>query len=32
MWKANPSGLYANWNPTVSCQFAPPQAAAMAHH
>jgi hypothetical protein len=31
-WKDNPSGLYANWNPTVSCQFAPPPAAGMAHH
>ena len=32
LWKSNPSGLYANWNPTVSCQFAPPQTAVMAHH
>jgi hypothetical protein len=29
-WKRNPSGLYANWNPTVTCKFAP-QTAAMAH-
>ena len=32
LWKSNPSGLYANWNPTVSCQFAPQQTAVMAHH
>ena len=31
-WKTNPSGLYAAWNPTVSCQFAPPAQGAMAHH
>ena len=30
-WKDNPAGLYANWNPTVTCQFAP-STAAMAHH
>jgi hypothetical protein len=30
-WKSNPSGLYANWNPHVTCQFAP-QAAAVAAH
>lgn len=30
-WKSNPSGLFANWNPTVSCQFAP-QASVVAHH
>ena len=29
-WKSNPSGLYANWNPHVTCQFAP-QTAAAAH-
>jgi len=32
MWKSNPTGLYANWNPTVSCRFAPPETAVMAHH
>jgi hypothetical protein len=30
-WKSNPAGLYANWNPTVTCQFAP-QTSVMAHH
>jgi hypothetical protein len=30
-WKDNPAGLYANWNPTVTCQFAP-QTAVMGHH
>jgi hypothetical protein len=29
-WKRNPAGLYANWNPTVTCQFAPQAAAAAA--
>jgi hypothetical protein len=32
LWKSNPSGLYANWNPTVTCQFAPATAPAMTHH
>lgn len=32
IWKGNPAGLYANWNPTVSCQFAPAGAAATHHH
>jgi len=30
-WKDNPAGLYASWNPNVTCRFAP-QTAAMAHH
>lgn len=31
LWKDNPAGLYANWNPRVTCQFAP-QATTVAHH
>jgi hypothetical protein len=33
VWAAdnNPSGLYANWNPRVSCQYAT-TLAAHAHH
>lgn len=23
VWKHNPSGMFADWNPTVSCQYAP---------
>jgi len=30
-WRNNPLGLYANWNPTVTCKFAT-TVAAMAHH
>jgi len=30
-WRENPSGLYANWNPKVSCQYAT-NVVAMAHH
>lgn len=30
-WRDNPSGLYANWNPKVSCQYAT-NVVAMAHH
>lgn len=29
-WRENPSGLYANWNPKVSCEFAATQTA-MSH-
>jgi hypothetical protein len=32
LWKPNPVGLYANWNPTVSCQFAPASTPLMTHH
>ena len=31
VWKHNPSGLYADWNPRVSCEHAPAVAAG-AHH
>ncbi len=31
-WKANPAGLYANWNPSVTCQFAPATPGAAAGH
>ena len=31
LWKDNPSGLYADWNPRVSCDNAP-ASTAMAHH
>ena len=31
VWKRNPSGLFANWNPRVTCAYAP-AASAMAHH
>ena len=31
VWKDNPSGLYADWNPDVSCQHAR-AVAARAHH
>ncbi|HEX5436789.1 MAG TPA: hypothetical protein VFW98_06500 [Gemmatimonadaceae bacterium] len=24
VWKHNPSGMFATWNPRVSCQYAPP--------
>jgi len=30
-WRENPSGLYANWNPKVSCQYAT-NVVNMAHH
>ena len=30
-WRHNPLGLYANWNPTVTCQFAA-SIATMTHH
>lgn len=30
-WRENPSGLYSNWNPNVSCQYAA-NIVAMAHH
>lgn len=30
VWKDNPSGMYADWNPRVSCNFAAP-AARMSH-
>jgi hypothetical protein len=32
LWKENPAGLYANWNPTVSCQFTPATAPLTVHH
>jgi hypothetical protein len=31
-WKQNPSGLYAPWNPTVTCEFAPASLAIKSHH
>jgi hypothetical protein len=31
-WQDNPSGLYANWNPTVTCAFAPPSTIKAHHH
>jgi len=30
-WRENPSGMYANWNPKVSCQYAA-NIVNMAHH
>ncbi len=30
-WRENPAGMYANWNPKVSCQYAS-NVVAMAHH
>lgn len=30
-WRENPAGLYANWNPKVSCQYAA-NVQTMAHH
>lgn len=30
-WRENPSGLYSNWNPKVSCQYAT-NVVNMAHH
>jgi len=30
--RENSSGIFAPWNPKVSCQFAGAQAAAMGHH
>jgi len=32
LWKANPSGLFADWNPRVTCRHAPPAAARAASH
>lgn len=33
IWKNNPSGMFADWNPTVSCEHAPATASAReAHH
>ena len=31
LWKDNPSGLYADWNPAVSCQHAASVAAGRHH-
>ena len=31
-WKDNPSGLYANWNPRVTCDHTTDVAPAMAHN
>ena len=31
VWSENPSGMFAPWNPRVSCEFAA-TTAAMAHH
>jgi hypothetical protein len=31
VWENNPKGLYANWNPNVSCQFAA-TVSATSHH
>ncbi|HEU4697590.1 MAG TPA: hypothetical protein VFS40_00260, partial [Gemmatimonadales bacterium] len=32
LWRDNPSeeGIYADWNPTVSCRYAPPAHAVRA--
>jgi len=30
-WKHNPSGLFANWNPQVTCEHTTDVAASMAH-
>lgn len=32
VWRENPSGTYADWNPRVSCASAAPAAATAAHH
>jgi hypothetical protein len=31
IWQANPKGLFANWNPTVTCAFAT-TVSTMSHH
>ena len=31
VWKNNPSGIFADWNPDVTCAYAPPAAANAAH-
>lgn len=31
VWKENPSGMFANWNPKVTCAYAPGGAMAMTH-
>ena len=31
VWDENPSGLYADWNPRVNCQYAP-AGSVMSHH
>lgn len=31
VWAENPSGMFANWNPKVSCAYAPGGAMAMTH-
>jgi hypothetical protein len=31
LWQANPKGVFANWNPTVTCAYATTQAAG-SHH
>jgi hypothetical protein len=31
VWKENPAGIFADWNPTVSCAYATVQAAG-SHH
>src|SRR6185312_15822951 len=31
-WKHNPSGVFANWNPRVTCDHTTDVAAAMAHN
>ena len=32
LWKANPSGLFADWNPRVTCRHAPPAMAGAPSH
>ena len=31
LWKHNPSGMFADWNPTVSCEYATTTATARHH-
>jgi hypothetical protein len=31
LWKRNPSGLYADWNPEVSCEHAGAQRSGGSH-
>jgi len=31
VWSENPSGMFANWNPKVTCAYAPGGAMAMTH-
>ena len=31
VWSENPSGMFANWNPKVTCAYAPDGAMAMTH-